>query len=195
MNYLAHLYLSSHSDQALLGSLLGDFVKGHAYNQYDDEIKHNILLHRKIDSFTDRHIKDLCSRNMLLPSRRRFAGIIIDVCYDHFLIKHWSSFAEDDCHEFISNAYAVLQTNQKLLPPRLQNILPLMVRENWLLSYKNIDGVEKALNRISTRLKRDNALSGPVEELHNRYGHFENEFLEFFPRLIEHVEQCHLKFT
>ena len=89
----------------------------------------------------------------------------------------------------------MLQTNQKLLPPRLQNILPLMVRENWLLSYKNIDGVEKALNRISTRLKRDNALSGPVEELHNRYGHFENEFLEFFPRLIEHVEQCHLKFT
>ena len=193
MNYLAHLFLSRHTDKALIGGLLGDFVKGNAYNQYDDEIKHSILLHRKIDSFADRHIKELCIRNMLLPSRRRFAGIIVDVCYDHFLIKHWSKYSADDCHEFIANAYSVLQSNQNIFPPRLQNILPYMVRENWLHSYKDIDGVEIALNRISTRLKRENVLRGPVEELHNRYGDFEREFLEFFPSLIKHVEQYRLR--
>ena len=55
MNYLAHFYLADGSPDALVGSLLGDFVKGDDHADYPPEIQRAILIHRQIDSFTDAH--------------------------------------------------------------------------------------------------------------------------------------------
>jgi len=76
MNFLAHLFLDSSSDDALLGSLLGDFVKGDTEGRFNAAVSDAILLHRKIDSFADAHVITRKSRNRISPLRRRFAGII-----------------------------------------------------------------------------------------------------------------------
>lgn len=55
MNYFAHLYLADNSPGSQIGSLLGDFVKGTLDNAYDEEITRGILIHRRIDSFSDSH--------------------------------------------------------------------------------------------------------------------------------------------
>ena len=56
MNYLAHLYLSDDgTPESLVGALLGDFVKGDDHRNYPPAIQRAILLHRKIDAFTDAH--------------------------------------------------------------------------------------------------------------------------------------------
>ena len=55
MNFLAHLYLSGEDDEVKLGNFIGDYVKGSKYLEYAEKIKKGILLHRKIDSFTDSH--------------------------------------------------------------------------------------------------------------------------------------------
>lgn len=190
MNYLAHLFLSNHSGESLIGNLLGDFVKGRINGQYNSHITRGIILHRKIDSYTDLHVKKLCQRRLVSSNRRRFAGIIIDVSYDHFLSKHWAKFTQMDFDDFIADVYSVLQENKSILPEKLQHILPYMVRENWLASYQDIAGVEIALNRISTRLKRKNALLGSVDELENNYNLLEDQFLGFFPDLIRFTETC-----
>lgn len=55
MNFLAHLFLGRDTDDLLVGSYLGDFVKGEINGELPTDITRGILLHRHIDSFTDRH--------------------------------------------------------------------------------------------------------------------------------------------
>ena len=55
MNFLAHLYLSGSDPMVKVGNFIGDHVKGNAYQNYEIGIQQGILLHRKIDFFTDTH--------------------------------------------------------------------------------------------------------------------------------------------
>ena len=55
MNYLAHFHLSNNDKNLIIGNYIADDVKGKAYLNYPTEIQHGIILHRKIDAFTDTH--------------------------------------------------------------------------------------------------------------------------------------------
>jgi hypothetical protein len=79
MNYLAHLHLGGQRPGQLLGSLYGDFVKGRLQGQFDPEIETAIQLHRSIDVFTDRHPLVDASLSRFSLTRRRYAGIVLDV--------------------------------------------------------------------------------------------------------------------
>ena len=78
MNYLAHLLLAEDTEESLLGNFLGDFVKGNIGTRYSPAIARGILLHRKVDAFTDTHPITKSSRCLFSRQRRRYAGIIID---------------------------------------------------------------------------------------------------------------------
>jgi acyl carrier protein phosphodiesterase len=127
LNYLAHLFFSDPSEEALLGSLLGDFAKGNPAGRFPPAVADAILFHRKIDSFSDRHLITRRSRNRISPLRRRFAGIIVDVCYDHFLSRNWQQFSPVDLESFVGRVYFVLSNNQAMLPERLLRVLPRMI--------------------------------------------------------------------
>ncbi|VAW70149.1 Acyl carrier protein phosphodiesterase [hydrothermal vent metagenome] len=90
MNYLAHLFLSEKSQDALLGNLMGDFIKGNTFEGLTKDAIHGIKLHRGVDKYTDSHSDVAQSKKRISPERRRYAGILIDVFYDHFLVKHWN---------------------------------------------------------------------------------------------------------
>jgi acyl carrier protein phosphodiesterase len=183
MNYLAHLFLDSSSDDALLGSLLGDFVKGDTKGRFSAPVSDAILLHRKIDSFADAHMITRKSRNRISPLRRRFAGIIVDVCYDHFLSRHWRHFGTTDLKSFVDRVYAVLIKNRSLLPERLRRILPFMISENLLGSYIQLEKVGDALDRIAGRLSRGGQFMRAITEIEANYEALEIDFLAFFPDL------------
>lgn len=201
MNYLAHAYLSSDSPEMILGGILGDFVKGSFDGRYSPEICRGIALHRQIDCFTDSHSMIRASKQMISPSRRRFAGIMIDLFCDHFLAKHWGQYSgqlslrgtgervalplpQGSLHDFSQHVYRTLLDRQEILPDRLRRMLPYMVEQNWLTSYQDISNIGRALNGISQRLKRQNTLFNSVEELEQNYHFFEQTFEAFFPQLI-----------
>jgi len=187
MNFLAHLFLDSSSDDTLLGSLLGDFVKGDIEGRFSTEISDSILLHRKIDSFADSHMVTRKSRNRISTLRGRFAGIIVDVCYDHFLSRHWLHFSTIDLKSFVDRVYAVLIKNRSLLPERLRRILPFMISQNWLGSYIHLEKVGYALDRIAGRLSRGGQFKRAVTEIEANYEVLEIDFFAFFPDLIAFV--------
>ncbi len=187
MNYLAHLLLSSHTPETLIGGLLGDFVKGPLTNRFDPAVAHGILLHRAIDRYTDDHDIVRSSRALISAERRRYAGIMIDVFYDHFLARHWSNFATVSLADFTQEAYRVLALHQFSLPDRLQHLLPHMTRDDWLTSYQEHWAVDAALNGISQRLRRPNRLAGAACELQAHYQQLEAQFLAFFPQLVRYV--------
>lgn len=184
MNYLAHLFLADDSDDSLIGNLLGDFVKGRPGPQYNAEIVAGILLHRKIDAYSDAHKMMKDSRHRIGSRMRRFSGIIVDVCYDHFLAKHWRTYSDQDLRTFIRRAYGVLQKNRPTLPDRLQRILPYMISEDWLGRYIELQSVGKTLDRITLRLTNGQQFKGAIVEVESNYDELENDFQAFFPDLI-----------
>ncbi len=184
MNYLAHLYLADTSDEFLIGSFLGDFVKGSIGDRYSQGINTGIKFHRKVDIFADTHEKSVASRNLFSREKRRFAGIILDICYDHFLSKHWSKYSDTALPEFIDHVYDLLPKYQDIFPQRLKSVLPLLISQNWLGTYLTLKGVEITLNRIAKRISRKNSLEGSVSEIRSNYADLETNFLAFFPDLV-----------
>lgn len=189
MNYLAHIYLARHSDDAMLGALLGDFVKPHAGLAYSGEIDAEILTHRKVDSFTDSHPLVLQARQLFEGPSRRYAGILLDVYYDHVLAVSWDRYAEVPLRDFIARFYRVLARRAAVLPPRLAQAAPRMIEQDWLGSYADYAGVEIAVRRISTRLSRNGHLMRDgLADLARHHEELAAGFHAFFPELIAFVE-------
>ncbi len=188
MNYLAHLYLSGNSEEQLIGNLLGDHVKGIIKDQFSEEVRKGLILHRKIDSYTNSHSLAQANLKLFTPDRRRFAGIIMDVCYDHFLIKNWSNYSSIELHEFISNVHHILQNHKQFFIGRLKFLLCRKTLEHLLGTNGSMEGIEFTLDRISNRMKRGDKLRGALEEIEENYDAFELSFSGFFPDLIHYCD-------
>jgi len=173
----------------MLGSLLGDFVKGpltstEVAERYSADITRAIELHRRIDSFTDAHPVVTASRNRVSSSRRRFAGIMIDMFYDHFLARYWDEFHHRPLAGFTDDFYRILMRRHAELPERLQRTATFMVDLDWLGSYAQVESVDTALNRMSQRLRRENSLVDSAEELVSNYAELERDFRRFIPDVV-----------
>jgi len=190
MNYLAHAYLADIEDDFMLGSFIGDFVKGGLADRFSHKINAGIAFHRKIDRFADAHARTRSSRSLFGGRRRRYAGVILDICYDHFLSKHWLRYADCPLTEFIARVYQLLDAREAVLPGRLLDVIPRMRRENWLACYQTLDGVALTLARISKRLRNPAALEGAMEDIVGNYAQLEKNFLVFFPDLNAYAAGC-----
>ena len=186
MNYLAHVFLSHETPDAIVGAMLGDFVKGRVIEGWNDKVRTAISLHRAVDRFTDRHPLTHASRALMSPGQRRFAGILVDVFYDHFLARHWLLFHPQPLPQFTQEIYDVLLPRRSEFPARLQRILPWMVRDDWLASYAEVESVDAALHGLARRFRyseRAARLASGVVELERNYAALERNFLAFLPLL------------
>ena len=182
MNFLAHALLAGPDPADRLGAMLGDFVKGPLPAGLPAPVASGVELHRRIDSFADTHPAFHRSRTRVSPQRRRYAGIMIDMFYDHFLALHWESFSGEPLEDFAAGIYELMSDHTALLPPRLAHILPYMREQDWMSSYRSPDAIATALDRMAERrLTRPNGLAGSAAELEGRYGEFEQDFVAFFP--------------
>src|SRR6187549_190225 len=94
MNWLAHLLLSPPEPLLRLGNLSGDFVRGIDVTLLRPELQLGITQHRRIDAFVDAHPLVRRSRERLDAPFRRFAGVLVDVYYDHFLARDWAALGD-----------------------------------------------------------------------------------------------------
>jgi acyl carrier protein phosphodiesterase len=182
MNYLAHLHLGGQRPGQLLGSLYGDFVKGRLQGQFAPEIEGAIQLHRSIDVFTDRHPQVDVALSRFSLTRRRYAGIVLDVFFDHCLARDWTLYADRPLELFTSDVYRVL-SSERQLPERLAKIAPYMVANDWLGSYQEFEVLEQVLRGISRRLTRPEELAAAMQELRRLYEPLSEDFRLFYPQL------------
>jgi acyl carrier protein phosphodiesterase len=189
MNFLAHIYLSGNSDLLKIGNFMADGIRGKQFETYPQEIQKGITLHRTIDTFTDAHPIFRESTKKLHSRYHHYAGVIVDVFYDHFLAKNWNSYSDENLEEFIECFYQSLRDNRSILSPRTANFMDVMFRENWLLSYKTVEGIDKILTQMDRRTKNQSKMQFATEELQEFYIKFEEEFTLFFQDLQEHVRE------
>lgn len=183
MNYLAHLLLADYSDDALLGAMLGDFVAGAALGDWPDAVQREIRIHRWIDGYTDRHPEVLGLKANFPQGQRRYAGILLDVYFDHLLARDWPLHADQALDAFSQRVYAALRTHQATLPPRLAAMAPLMAAGDWLSSYRHREAVDRAVGGIARRLARGDLLLACLPTLRAHEGAAQAAFARFFPEL------------
>lgn len=183
MNYLAHLFLSANDAGELIGNLAADFLNGPC------PYTHPALLagvdrHRRIDRFTDAHPAFRASRRRIAAPHHRYAGVLVDLFYDHLLAVQWERYAGQTLAEFSGWVYDHLAAHHDLLPPRLQRAAPRMIAEHWLEWYARPGGIARALHGLSRRSRRATDLTPALVDLTTHYDHFAADFHEFFPALL-----------
>lgn len=187
MNFLAHLFLSRHNDDLMIGNYLGDFVKGPINGQFSPIINSGIRLHRQIDSFTDSHPIRMEQRKLFSEKRRRYAGVILDVAYDHFLSRNWAEFSTESRTRFIKTVYQVLDYHNEIFPTRASFFLDWMITADALNRYHHLRGIESTFQLMSRRGRTHAALIGASSEIRENYELIGAGFMTFFPDLIDQV--------
>ncbi len=193
MNYLAHFHLSHGNNDLLVGALLGDFIKGPLTGKHSEGLEQGIMLHRKIDAFTDSHPSLRLVQQRFKPHYRRFAGIMTDVVFDHFLNRHWQQFHPQPLGDFSQNIYHLLANSQ--LPATARRLADNLSRYDVFVNYQHWQTVEAALAKIGQRIQRDNPLATAAAELQQHSGELEQVFLSFYPQLQQHVNEIRQGFN
>jgi acyl carrier protein phosphodiesterase len=195
MNYLAHAWLARHSDDAILGALLGDFVFGQSTLQdWPPAIREEIVRHRRIDQYTDAHPAVVEARKLFDDAGlRRYAGIVLDVYFDHCLARGWARWNETPLQDFTARVYRVLQEHRDELPSRLHTIAPRMAAHDWLGSYRERGNVDHAVRGIATRLSRNgDKLIACLDVLRVKEAEIGIAFEAFFPDLVHAAARMRL---
>ncbi len=180
MNYLAHIYLSRDHELITIGNFMADGIKGNKYKTYPEDIQKGILLHRQIDSFTDTHKIVRISKRRLNDRYGLYRGVVIDILYDHFLAKNWNDYSEIDLPTYTQNFYDSLSRNFDILPDKIQYMSKYLIRDNWLLSYAEKEGIQKVLEGMNRRTKNRSQMDLAINDLEAHYGDFESDFQQFF---------------
>ena len=188
MNYLAHIYLSGEDREVLFGNFIGDAIKGKQYEQYTKGVQKGILLHRAIDAFTDTHEIPFLARKKLRSIHGKYAGVVLDILYDHFLAVHWEKHHHIELEQFTLNFYQIIDQMQSSLPHKMTALFEFMRRDNWLYQYKSLSGLDRAFKGLAKRTRFESGMEFAKDYLIKNYDWFEENFNSFFPDLISFAE-------
>ncbi|WP_375444440.1 ACP phosphodiesterase [uncultured Fibrella sp.] len=198
MNILAHAWLSGRNDDYLIGNFIGDFIKGdptaprHSLQPLEVD---GIRIHRAIDAFTDAHSEVQAVRTLLYPRCHKYAGVAVDVFFDHFLATQFKEVTGDNLDEFVGYVYQLLRTRADRLPPRAARMAHYMMEQDWLRHYKTTAGIDRALLGLSRRTQFPSGLDTAVEDLVIHYDTINLHFLRFWPQLMAHIRQTIAELT
>lgn len=185
MNFLAHLYLSKSNTEIMIGNFIADSIRGNHFTHYSKDIQKGIRLHREIDTFTDAHEIVRKSKRRLDKRYGLYAGIIIDIFYDHFLAKNWDDYSAIPLDVYVDSVYNLLNSKFDNLPEKTQHLLPFMIEYNWLYNYQFMEGMQRVLNGMNRRTKNKSQMHLATQDLQEHYQEFESDFKAFFQDLEE----------
>ncbi len=189
MNYLAHIFLSGDEPEVQIGNFIGDAIKGKDYENYREQVKKGILLHRQIDTFTDTHPVVRKSKKQLSPVFGHYSGILIDIFYDYYLSLHWSKYSNLNLEEFTQDFYKNLMNTDIQLPEEIMQFRYSLTQNHWFKNYRSFVGLKKVLGGMEKRIKHQIPLQLGVNDLIEHHDVLDLHFREFFPELIDFTTQ------
>lgn len=186
MNYLGHAFFSFGDEELLIGNMIGDYIKGKAaLEDYPEGIQRGLMLHRKIDTFTDAAPAALRARVYFREEYGLYSGAIVDTLFDHFLATDPHYFrTEDDLLSFSQDVYKKLEANSQYFPARFAAFFPYMKEHNWLYNYRTMMGANRSLQGLVRRAQH----MKPADEA---YKIFVMRYYELTQCYYEFIEQVH----
>jgi acyl carrier protein phosphodiesterase len=191
MNFLSHSFLSFGNPGILAGNMMGDFVKGlKALEAFPEDIKNGILLHRRIDAFTDAHPATLKAKNIFRPQYRLYSGAFVDNIYDHFLANDPRYFpGEKALFDFTKKVYADLSRNIHWSPPAFARMFFYMESENWLFHYRTFKGVKHSFGGLVRRAQYLEEWDVAFELFIRHYYELNQLYYDFIEDIIQFVKK------
>lgn len=188
VNYLAHLHLSDGTAESMLGNVIADFVKGPEVAALPAAVQRGVRLHRSVDSYTDRHPVVMRSIRRLGGKLGWFAGVVIDIYYDHLLARDWLQFAAEPLRSFADRSYRIFADNLGYLSADSRRQMERLIREDRLVSYASPAGIAETLERVSWRIaermpKREVRLHDAMPDLLAADAELAADFHTFYPQL------------
>jgi acyl carrier protein phosphodiesterase len=171
----------------MIGNFIGDTVKGRKYEGLQPVVRKGVLMHRAIDDFTDRHPINAKIRKLLHPEFGKYAGVYLDMYYDHFLAAGWNDFSEVSLMKFCTGFYLDALFRFKYLPFKIRVLLYMFIAGNRLKNYANLDKFEESLEYMHKHSNLPRTGRDAVECLTNNYEVLKGAFYEFFPLLVNHT--------
>lgn len=175
-----------------MGSLLGDFARGVDSATVSTPVREGWRHHLAVDAFTDQHPDVLASKRLFSKQRRRFAGVALDILYDHYLLRHWHRYSSVEADTFINQVYEELRKHRPLMPEKMQTVTSRIVQYDWFRSYQSLDNIGFALDRVADRIRFRHSFGGMIEEIKACDQQLESHFLSFFPELLDHASSAYL---
>lgn len=188
MNHLAHFFLASLNENinlgdGMTGAFLGDHIKGKLKGELPSGIEDGIRLHRQIDSFTDQHpVVRRAYRNFESPVRR-YAPIITDLVFDHFLARDWHKYSDQSLDKFNQSIFSLIDPQLIYFPDKAQLILTSMKERKTVLSYTDPEFIRRSLIYLSGRFKKANPLDQSFGIVLEKMSALEADFEAFMPEL------------
>jgi acyl carrier protein phosphodiesterase len=179
MNFLAHALLAGDTPALIVGGVVGDWIKGALPGSLPDDLSRGVALHRAIDHYAESHPAFKRSRARVSPERRRYAGVLVDVFYDHLLARNWDDIHGQPLDEYCEAVYGLIRERLHDLPASAHPALALMEKQDWLSSYAHIEGIADVLARMSRRARQPNPLMHGEQEYLADVDGFTGDFHEW----------------
>lgn len=195
MNFLAHQFLSGNDDAICFGNFIADFVKGKKYQAFDKGVQLGILYHREIDWYTDNHSITRETTSHLRDDFGKYAGVALDVYFDHFLSANWVEFSDIPLKDYTQKTYRLIYTFKDKCPDKALHMLKYMKRDDWLYNYQFPEAVGRSLKGISNRTSFDSGLEKGKDVLLREYDYLKSSFQAFIYDLIRNKESLLLSAT
>ena len=183
MNFLAHILLSGNNKEIQIGNFIGDIVKGNKYNNYPSKIKEGILLHRKIDDYTDNHKLVKQSTERLKPKYARYSAVVTDIFYDYFLIKNWEKYSDISLDVFIKQFHINVLHHYLVIPAKARIIVVSIIANRWFHRYKTKEGIKEALDKMAKYRNIPDESDFAISVLSEYENEFNDEFNAFFKEI------------
>ncbi|QOR38845.1 DUF479 domain-containing protein [Billgrantia diversa] len=185
MNFLAHAWLArGGSDDFLYGNLIADGVKGSDLSAWSEEVASGIRHHRRVDAYVDAHPAVLAARRRAPVAYRRYAGIALDLVWDHFVARELALDRNES--RLVLRSYRVLGRHPA--PARLERMVPVLVAQDWLHRYADFGFTCDAVRGMGQRLSRPNRLAALVPWLKEDYDGLERDFQHLWPAVADELE-------
>jgi acyl carrier protein phosphodiesterase len=189
MNHLAHALLAAPDEDGMLGGLVADFVRGTLDPGLPRGVRAGIALHRSIDTYTDAHPQVAAARALFEPPYRRYAGILLDVWFDHLLARDWPRHADGSLHAFSRAVQALLLRRAAELPARMHGFADYMRRNDLPEAYRERTMIGDVLRGLSQRLSRANPLAHALPVIEAHAVPIQHHFEAFLPDLRAHARR------
>jgi acyl carrier protein phosphodiesterase len=170
----------------MLSNLFGDFVKGKDLSQFRPKTQEGITLHRAIDNYIDTHSAVVELLHVLYPKLPKVSGIAVDLFFDHLLAKNWEKFHPENLNIFLTSFYSNLNTENEEFTTEFKHIIHHLVKVNWISYYPQLDGLQKALNGVSSRISFANELKNGLPVFLENQSLIESTFEIYMKDAIVH---------
>ncbi len=185
MNHLAHALLAGDDPGMVFGGLLADFMRGAPDPALPPAVRAGIRLHRRIDRYTDAHPVVAAARSRFPPPLRRYAGILLDVWFDHCLARDFAHWSAIPLAGFSTRVQEILAAHTVSMPPRMRDFARYMQARDLPAAYADRGEIAATLTGLSGRLRHANPLATALPVLVADDAALTRHFRDFFPALID----------